>query len=478
MNPSAIYPWSNNIRCTQIREPKMKELKLAALAAMAFACVQPAGAQTPPQACKYANRMTSGQDVALVVAGDGGLWYASQSANRIVRLDPKGGETPFVPVDGSTDGLSGMVLDGKGNVWFAKRPRGKIGRFPEAGGEGVEFAMPDPNAFPDGLVMGPDGLIWYDDPVHHKIGRVKFDGSIEEFDGPPDLNPDFAPTDMTVGPDNTLWFATIGQNALFRFDLKTKGWKRYDIPEPQAHPKHVRVAKDGTVWFSMVARNKLGRMKNGVFTTIDIQNENPNGLHVAEDQSLWYTTTNSTLGRIKPDGTREKYSCRNVGGQIATASDGTVYVLGTSNTVLVLKPGDTVTPPKVASTSNVQGAGMMPLGPSPVKEVTLPELKKLFDDKTKKLVVHYNVLPKKGCGPCDESLAVFEEFARKNSGKATFVRIANEYTEAAWSDPWYRAHASLTGVPTYITYQEQKETARVVGRESVPVLESKLLPAK
>jgi len=31
---------------------------------------------------------------------------------------------------------------------------------------------------------------------------------------------------------------------------------------------------------------------------------------------------------------------------------------------------------------------------------------------------------------------VFEEFARKNGGKATFVPIANEYSEAAWSDPW------------------------------------------
>jgi virginiamycin B lyase len=455
----------------------MKELKVAALAAMAFAFAQSAGAQTPPQACKSTNRMTSGQDVGIVVAGDGSIWYATQSANRIVRIDPKGEETPFVPVDGSTKGLSGMLLDGKGNVWFSKRGGGAglIGKFPEAGGEGVEYAIDEQNAFPDGLVMGPDGKIWYFDPVKHKIGRVSANGSMEIFEGPPKINPGITPTDMAAGPDNSLWITDIGQNALFKFDLATKGWKRYDIPEPQAHPKHVRVAKDGTVWFSMVARNKLGKMKNGAFTSIDIQDENPNGLHVAQDQSLWYTTTKSTLGRIKPDGTREKYSCKSVVGQIATTTDGTVHVLGSSNNLLTLKPGDTVTPPKVATTGNVQGPGMMPLGPSPVKEVTLPELRKLFDDKTKKLVVHYNVLPRKGCGPCDESLAVFEEFARKNAGKATFVRIANDYTESAWNDPWYQANASLTGVPTYIAYTEQKEAARVVGRESVSVLESKLL---
>jgi len=457
----------------------MKELRMAALAALAFACVHSAGAQTPPQACKYATRMASGQDVGIVIASDGGIWYASQNANRIVRMDPKGGETPFVPVDGSTNGLSGLVLDGKGNVWFSKRGGNVavIGRFPEAGGEGVEFAIPEQHAFPAGIVMGPDGKIWYFDPVKHKIGRVGADGSMEIFEGPPKLNPGITPTDMAAGIDNSLWITDLGENALFKFDLGSKGWKRYDIPEPQAHPKHVRVARDGTVWFSMVARNKLGRFKNGTFTSIDIQNENPNGLHVAEDQSLWYTTTSSTLGRIKPDGTREKYRCNNVVGPMATTADGTVYALGNPN-LMILKPGDTISAPRVVSSSNVQGASMMPLGASPVKEVTLPELRRLFEDKSKKLVVHYNVLPKRGCGPCDESVAVFEEFARKNAGKATFVRIANEYSEAAWSDPWYRANAALTGVPTYITYFDQKEVTRVVGRESVPVLEARLLPVK
>jgi streptogramin lyase/thiol-disulfide isomerase/thioredoxin len=463
----------------KIRESTMKDLKMAALAAIAFAFAQFAAAQTPPQSCKYATRVAHGQDVAIVRASDGSLWYASQSANRIVRVDPKGVETPFVPVDGSTKGLSGMVLDGKGNVWFSKRGGGTgiIGRFPEAGGEGIEFALPERHAFPDGLVIGPDNQIWYFDPVQHKIGRINADGGSEAFEGPLKLNPGITPTDMATGPDNSLWITDLGENSLFKFDVSSKAWKRYDIPEPQAHPKHVRVAKDGTVWFSMVARNKLGRFKNGAFTTIDIQNENPNGLHVAEDQSLWYTTTNSTLGRIKPDGTREKYRCNNVVGPMTTAPDGTVYALGSPN-LMILKPGDTVSAPKVASTSNVQGPSMMPLGPSPVKEVTLPELRKLFDDKSKKLVVHYNVLPRKGCGPCDESVAVFEEFARKNAGKATFVRVANEYTETAWSDPWYKANASLTGVPTYIAYVDQKELARVVGRESVPLLESRLLAVK
>jgi virginiamycin B lyase len=453
----------------------MKVMKLVAIAAIGCWSLSVAQAQAPTQTCKRLPRMASGGDVAIRRADDGSLWYASSGPNRIVKVDAQGLETPFVPVDGSTSGLSGLVLDGKGNVWFSKNRAGVIGRFPAAGGEGVEYAIPEQNAFPVGLTIGPDGEVWYYDPVQHKIGRVAQDGSITAFEGPQKLNPGLSATGMAAGLDNSLWFTDIGQNALFKFDLRTKAWKRYDIPTPTAHPQSVRVARDGSVWFMMTAIGKLGRFKDGAFTTVDLKNERPAGIHVAEDQSLWYVTSSGTLGRIKPDGSQERYKCNGATGPLTTTADGTVYALGNPN-LLVLKPGDLTTPPKVVSQGTVQGAGMMPLGPSPVREVTLAELRKLFADKTKRLVVHYTVLPKKGCGPCDESTTVFEEFARKNAGKATFVRLANEYSEAAWSDPWYGANAKLAGLPTYITYDDQKEVARVNGRESAAVLNATLLP--
>lgn len=453
----------------------MKAFKLAAVAVLAFSGIQAAQAQTPVQSCKRNPRMASGQDIGPRRAPDGAMWYASANANRIVRVDEKFQETPFVPVDGTTKGLSGLALDDAGNIWFSKT-EGRVGRFPMAGGEGVEYALPAQHSFPVGLVRGPDNAMWYYDPVQKNIGRVSKDGSITIIPQPPKLNP-FYPSGMAVGIDNSLWITDMAQNALFKLDIASKSYKRYDIPEPTAHPQTIAVARDGTVWFAMTAVQKLGRFKNGVFTSVDINKERPEGLHIAEDQSLWYTTSSNTLGRIKPDGGRETYKCQNAYGGISTAADGTVWVLG-NGSMLTLKPGDVSNAPKIASQGSVQGPGLMPLGPSPVRVVTLPELRKLFDDKTKKLVVHFTVPAKKGCGPCDESTAVFEEFARKNSGKATFVRLANEYSEAAWSDPWYKANAALAGLPTYITYYDQKEVARVAGRESVAVLDSKLLPVR
>lgn len=454
----------------------MKVMKLAAVAALGCLSLDVAQAETP-QSCKRLPRMAAaGGDVAIRRADDGSLWYAASNANRIVRIDPKGVETPFVPVDGATGGLSGLALDGKGNVWFTKNSAGLVGRFPEAGGEGVEYKVPEDHGFPVGITRGYDGAMWYYTPVKKHLGRVGADGSITLIEGPPKLNP-FYPSGIAAGRDNSIWVTDQAQNALFRMDIASQAWKRFDIPEPNTQPASVRITDDGSVWFMMPAVRKLGRLKDGAFTTVALGQETPRGIHVADDQSLWYTTSGGTLGRIKPDGTREKYSCNGATGPLTTRADGTVYALGNPN-LLVLKPGDVTAAPDVASVATVKGPGLMPLGASPVREVTLPELRKLFDDKTRKLVVHYTVPPKKGCGPCDESLAVFEEFARKNAGAATFVRLANEYSEAAWSDPWYREHAKLAGLPTYVTYYDVNEVARVVGRESVAVLDSKLLPAK
>ena len=98
-------------------------------------------------------------------------------------------------------------------------------------------------------------------------------------------------------------------------------------------------------------------------------------------------------------------------------------------------------------------------------------------DKTRKLVVHFTVWENKGCGYCDGSFAIFDDFASRNAGKATFVRVAAEYNDPMWRDPWLTKNAPMKGIPTFITYYDQSEVARVDGRLSAAVLNARLLPA-
>ena len=114
----------------------MKSVHLGVLAVALLA----SGAQA--QQCKSYPRMQGGQEVGPLRAPDGAMWYANISGNRIVRMDDNFKETPFVPVNGSTGGLSGIAFDDSGNVWYSKAHGRAVGKFPMAGGEGVEYALP------------------------------------------------------------------------------------------------------------------------------------------------------------------------------------------------------------------------------------------------------------------------------------------------------------------------------------------------
>jgi thiol-disulfide isomerase/thioredoxin len=269
----------------------------------------------------------------------------------------------------------------------------------------------------------------------------------------------------------------MGTNAIWKLDITTLKYKRYDIPEPNAHPGALVVAKDGTVWFTMTAIKKFGRLApNGVFSTVSV---GPNGVSprtvMRDDKdAIWLLDVGGNLQRIKTDGNVDVFKCPGMNGGIAMARDGSVWGIGNIG-MEVLRMTSTDAP-RVGSTATVTA----PTGPNAggkVPNITLADLRKLFDDKTRKLVVHFTVWENKGCGYCDGSFAIFDDFASRNAGKATFVRLAGEYSDPMWKDPWLAKIAPMKGIPTFITYYDQGEVARVDGRLSVAVLNARLLPA-
>jgi virginiamycin B lyase len=379
-------------------------------------------------------------------------------------------------VNGSTSGLSGIAFDGVGNVWYSKAS-GSVGKFPMAGGEGVEYALPKEVEYARDLVRGPDGAMWFYDPVHSNLGRVGMDGSVTVIPPPPRLNPPFSPKAIARGIDNSLWLTDLGTNALWKLDITTLKYKRYDIPEPGSHPWEIVVAKDGTVWFTMRAARKFGRMTpNGVFSSFPVVKDgvSPSDVFLDEHGAVWLNDIGGNLIRVKPDGSRDQFKCPGMNQRIAMGRDGSIWGIGNGD-MKVLRMSSTDAP-RVASTGTVTAPTGVNAG-GKVPNITLAELRKLFDDKTRKLVVHFTVWENKGCGYCDGSFAIFDEFASRNAGKATFVRVAGEYSDPMWRDPWLAKIAPMKGIPTFITYYDQGEVARVDGRLSAAVLSARLLPA-
>jgi streptogramin lyase len=96
----------------------MKSLYLGLLCVVLFAV------DAQAQQCRSYPRMAGGQEVGPIRAEDGAMWYANASGNRIMRMDESFQGTPFVPVNGTSGGLSGIAFDGIGNVWYSKTTGG------------------------------------------------------------------------------------------------------------------------------------------------------------------------------------------------------------------------------------------------------------------------------------------------------------------------------------------------------------------
>jgi streptogramin lyase len=99
------------------------------------------------------------------------------------------------PLTGPKSGDPGVMTVGPdGNLWFTEEnyfstTRGnRIGRIsPQDPGDGstiADFELPNPNSNPNDLTVGPDNNLWFTEYNGNRIGRITVDGQITEFDLP------------------------------------------------------------------------------------------------------------------------------------------------------------------------------------------------------------------------------------------------------------------------------------------------------
>lgn len=198
----------------------------------------------------------------LVVSADGAAWLAT--AGGVTRIGVDGSQS-YLDLGGSGTGVEGLAAAPDGAVWAtvldvkgtgSKRvnrmlvdriaPDGSVASWPLT----ASFA-PRYESHLGGLVVGPDGGVWFAGTSAGVLGRIGPDGAFSTIDV------DGYPTDVTVGPGNTIWFSTwngidrgwVGRMSLGGFITL------FDQP---AAPMRI-VASGGTVWTAM-ARG-LGRIQ-------------------------------------------------------------------------------------------------------------------------------------------------------------------------------------------------------------------------
>src|SRR5437870_5834027 len=106
----------------------------------------------------------------------------------------------------------------------------------------AEFAVPTSNSAPSGITAGPDDNLWFTEEAGNKIGRISPTGAISEFP----LAVGAMPGGIVAGPDGNLWFTERGANKIGRISL-TGDLAEFPIPTAASNPWRISTGGDGNL---------------------------------------------------------------------------------------------------------------------------------------------------------------------------------------------------------------------------------------
>lgn len=225
------------------------------------------------------------------------------------------GKFHFFPLPEPGASLGGIAAGSDGNLWFTETSLDqstnwapKIGRITPAG-KVTEFAslsLPERDSLGP-IIAAPDGNLWFGvnsyNPSNYytigKMGRISPQGDVKIFP----LGTFNEPKDLTIGPDNNVWFTT----AISLGRLTPDGQLRMFDPSPHANQDNrlsiggLTTGSDGALWFATV-NLRVGRVTtDGTFTFYPFP----------ENTSFDGSSISTTLGQLKG---------------IVSAADGTLWL--------------------------------------------------------------------------------------------------------------------------------------------------------
>ena len=323
-----------------------------------------APAAAAPTVTEFSDGLTaSAQPEDIVLGPDGKLWFAETAIDKIGRVTP--GNPPlieeFALPAGFTDPFN-ITVGPDNKIWFTcsngapalcRMTPGNPADTQGHGGYGATGSPAGIAAGPDGamwlgsqggtviradavtmnelvpsdivtgfnirnLSPGPDGNVWVTD-FGGRIARVTPAGVVTPFDVPGD-----GAWDITIGPDNNLWYTAPEGNdsKIGRITPAGEFGTQFDVTDA-GDQLGITVGPDGAFWFAQAVANNIGRMTlDGQFTVIGglTAGARPEYIAPGPGNTLWFTEKDGNrIGRItgidlpqqpqpqpqpQPDGTR------------------------------------------------------------------------------------------------------------------------------------------------------------------------------
>ena len=209
----------------------------------------------------------------LTVGGDGNIWFTDPTGpspgagtGQIGRFNPTTNAFTFFP-SGSVIFPFKIATAPDGSIWFTGG--GSVAQRMHTGGTGTAGALSvqtNTGGTTGDIARGPDGNMWITKSQNANVGGVTAHsllrvnpttGSTTAFGLPQDLGP----RQLTIGPDNNLWFTHTGlaQPGVMRYVIGTNTFTNFPIPAG-SNPKGITAGDDGNLWFIRGNTNTIARI--------------------------------------------------------------------------------------------------------------------------------------------------------------------------------------------------------------------------
>ena len=203
----------------------------------------------------------------------GNVWYTDFGEQFIGKLDPKTGALKEYPVPelkpGFPVGLLDIEEDKAGNFWMGMMFQGALAKFDPKTEQIKTYALPpefnDNAAQPNmlGLRYDVDDKVWTDSAGHYELFRLDIKtGSYERFEPMKHLPDDRRGSVYGIDSDshNNLYFTDFATDYIGRLDAKTGNFSWFQTPTANSRPRRIRTAPNDDVYFGEYQGNRIGML--------------------------------------------------------------------------------------------------------------------------------------------------------------------------------------------------------------------------
>jgi virginiamycin B lyase len=287
--------------------------------AKSFATLDRVGTDTRGKITFYTDRFGDPTPDGITAGPDGALWFTDPGNDVIGRVTVHGSYTLQQSVGEELS--SGITVGPDKKLWFTLLGGG-VGRMTTAGSFRL-FHDPQ-GSFPQGITTGPDGALWFAQS-DGTVGRVTTQGAFQHFTvagGNAQLQ------GIVTGPDGNLWLTqfVVGShlsNQVIR--LSPNG--QYTAFTVGSGPAWICVGPDNALWFAEEGANAIGRLAtDGTFTEFPTGQKygEPSGIATGPDGALWFTDFDGRfeIGRLTTSGKMRFFASSSAAGELLQIAPG------------------------------------------------------------------------------------------------------------------------------------------------------------